>query len=189
MMESLLKEAWPWYLSGTLFGLIVPILLIVGNKSFGISKSLKNIVCLIPQKKFSQFNDTVQSNNWRLYFITGIVIGGYLAVEFFNGNTAIELSKSTINDLGEIGITNFDGLVPSELFNWEFLLSAKGLIIMVFGGFLIGFGVRYANGCTSGHAIMGLSLFSLSSLIAVVGFFAGGLLMTHLLFPLLFNFL
>ena len=188
-MESLLKEDWPWYLSGILFGLIVPMLLIVGNKSFGISKSLRNIVCLIPQKRFSQLNDRFQSNNWRLYFITGIVIGGYLAVEFLNGNTAIELSKSTINDLGEIGITNFDGLVPSELFNWEFLLSAKGLIIMVFGGLLIGFGVRYANGCTSGHAIMGLSLFSLSSLIAVVGFFAGGLLMTHLLFPLLFNFL
>jgi len=189
MMESLLKGDWPWYFSGIFFGLIVPMLLIIGNKPFGISKSLRNIVCLIPQKRFSQLKHSVQPNNWRLYFIIGIVVGGYLAVEFLNGNTAIELSKSTINDLGEIGITNFDGLVPGELFNWEFLLSAKGLVIMILGGFLIGFGVRYANGCTSGHAIMGLSLFSLSSLIAVVGFFAGGLLMTHLLFPLIFNFL
>ena len=106
---------------------------------------------------------------------------------FLNGNATIDLSKSTKSDLENIGIANFDGLVPSQIFNWEFLLSVQGLIIMVLGGFLIGFGVRYANGCTSGHAIMGLSIFSPSSLIAVLGFFAGGLLMTHILFPLLFT--
>ena len=119
--------------------------------------------------------------------IIGIIIGGYLAVVFLNGNATVDLSKATISDLEAIGITNFDGLVPSQIFNWEFLLSAQGLIIMVLGGFLIGFGVRYANGCTSGHAIMGLSIFSPSSLIAVLGFFAGGLLMTHILLPLLFT--
>lgn len=186
-MESLLKGNWPWYITGILFGLIAPLLLIVGNKPFGISKSLKDIASLFPQKKFSQLKHDLKPNYWRIYFIVGIIIGGYLAVLFLNGNATIDLSKSTINDLENIGITNFDGLVPSQIFNWEFLLSTKGMIIMVLGGFLIGFGVRYANGCTSGHAIMGLSIFSPSSLIAVVGFFTGGLLMTHILFPLFFN--
>ena len=186
-MESLLQGHWPWYITGILFGLIVPLLLIVGNKPFGISKSLKDITSLFPQKKFNQLKHNLQPNVWRLYFITGIIIGGYLAVLFLNGNTTIGLSKSTKSDLENIGIINFDGLVPSQIFNWEFLLSSKGLLVMVLGGFLIGFGVRYANGCTSGHAIMGLSIFSSSSLIAVLGFFAGGLLMTHILFPILFT--
>jgi len=188
-MENLLQGHWPWYFTGVLFGLIIPLLLIVGNKPFGISKTLKHIVALIPQNRFSQLKYNVTPNSWSLYFIIGIIIGGYLAVEFLNGNANIELSKSTINDLTNIGITNFDGLVPGELFNWTFLLSTKGLLIMLLGGFLIGFGVRYANGCTSGHAITGLSLLSLSSLIAVIGFFAGGLLMTHIFFPFIFNFL
>lgn len=186
-MESLLKGHWPWYITGILFGLIVPLLLIVGNKPFGISKSLKDIASLLPQKKLSQLKQDVKPNFWRIYLIVGIILGGYLAVVFLNGNATVDLSKSTINDLENIGITNFDGLVPAQIFNWDFLRSTKGLLIMVIGGFLIGFGVRYANGCTSGHAIMGLSIFSPSSLIAVVGFFAGGLFMTHILFPLLFN--
>ena len=186
-MEYLLKGHWPWYITGILFGLIVPLLLIVGNKPFGISKSLKDIVSLIPQKKFSQLKHDLKPNYWRIYFVLGIIIGGYLAVVFLNGNASIDLSESTISDLENIGIANFDGLVPSQIFNWEFLLSTQGLLIMVLGGFLIGFGVRYANGCTSGHAIMGLSIFSPSSLIAVLGFFAGGLLMTHVLFPILFT--
>lgn len=186
-MEYLLKGSWPWYITGILFGLIVPLLLLIGNKPFGISKSLKDIACLLPQKRFRQLKHDTTPNFWRLYLIIGIIIGGYLAVVFLNGNVTVDLSKATISDLKNIGITNFDGLVPSQVFNWEFLLSAQGLIIMVIGGFLIGFGVRYANGCTSGHAIMGLSIFSPSSLIAVIGFFAGGLLMTHILFPLVFT--
>ncbi|MAW65533.1 MAG: YeeE/YedE family protein [Flavobacteriales bacterium] len=186
-MESLLKGSWPWYITGILFGLIVPLLLIVGNKPFGISKSLKDIASLLPQKRFKQLRHDLTHNVWRLYLILGIIIGGFLAVVFLNGNATIDLSMATISDLEDVGITNFDGLVPSQIFNWEFLLSAQGLLIIVLGGFLIGFGVRYANGCTSGHAIMGLSIFSSSSLIAVLGFFAGGLLMTHILFPLVFT--
>tara|TARA_B100000963_G_scaffold349013_1_gene357416 strand:- start:266 stop:829 length:564 start_codon:yes stop_codon:yes gene_type:complete len=186
-MEYLLQGHWPWYITGILFGLIVPLLLIIGNKPFGISKSLKDIASLLPQNKFSQLKHMVKPDFWRLYFISGIIIGGYLAVLFLNGNATVDLSKSTKSDLENIGIINFDGLVPSQIFNWEFLLSFKGFLVMVLGGFLIGFGVRYANGCTSGHAIMGLSIFSPSSLIAVLGFFAGGLIMTHILFPLLFT--
>ena len=138
-MYSLLQGNWPWYITGILFGLIVPLLLIVGNKPFGISKSLKDIASLFPQKKFSQLKHDLKPNYWRIYFIVGIIIGGYLAVLFLNGNATIDLSKSTINDLENIGITNFDGLVPSQIFNWEFLLSTQGLIIMILGGFLIFF--------------------------------------------------
>jgi len=186
-MEPLLQGHWPWYFTGILFGLIVPLLLFVGNKPFGISKSLKDIASLLPQNRFDQIKHDLKPNFWRIYFVVGIIIGGCLAVVFLNGNATIDLSNSTKSDLENLGIVSFDGLAPSQIFNWEFLQSTKGLVIIVLGGFLIGFGVRYANGCTSGHAIMGLSIFSPSSLIAVLGFFAGGLLMTHILFPLLFT--
>ena len=77
-------------------------------------------------------------------------------------------------------------LLPAELYGWNSVLSIKGLTILIIGGFLVGFGTRYAGGCTSGHAITGLSSLQMPSLIAVIGFFIGGLIMVHLLFPLIF---
>ena len=93
-MESLLQGHWPWYITGILFGLIVPILLIVGNKPFGISKSLKDLASLLPQNKFRQLKHDVKPNVWRLYFITGIIIGGSLAVLFLNGNATIDFERT-----------------------------------------------------------------------------------------------
>lgn len=55
---------------------------------------------------------------------------------------------------------------------------------MVIGGFLVGFGTAYAGGCTSGHAIAGLADRQAASLLAVCGFFAGGLTCTYLVLPL-----
>ena len=60
-------------------------------------------------------------------------------------------------------------------------------MVLAVGGFLVGFGTRYAGGCTSGHAISGLSNLQLPSLVAVIGFFIGGLVMTHLIFPYLYS--
>ena len=77
------------------------------------------------------------------------------------------------------------GLAPNDIFNFSSLLTVKGFIMMVIGGFLVGFGTRYANGCTSGHSIMGISNLQLSSLIATCCFFAGGLIMTWLILPTL----
>jgi uncharacterized membrane protein YedE/YeeE len=115
------------------------------------------------------------------------LIGGYIATNFLSNSEPLQLSQDTIADLADINIPFQGGLMPEALFNWENLLTLKGFTIIVVGGFMVGFGTRWAGGCTSGHAISGLSNLQLPSLIAVVGFFIGGLVMTHFIFPIFFN--
>lgn len=188
-MESF-AAPWPWYVAGPLIGLIVPILLLFGGKVFGISANLRHICAATPaperlKPSFLRY-DWKQSGGWNLLFVLGVALGGYLVVTFLGMPDAGQsISESTRADLAALGIRDFSGLVPSDLFSWEWLLSPAGLVVMVLGGFLVGFGSRYAGGCTSGHAISGLADLQLPSLVAVVGFFAGGLLVTFGLFPLI----
>jgi len=164
----------------------VPLLLLLGNKQFGVSSTMQDICAFTIPTKAKYFHYDLKERIWNNVFVLGIFIGAFVVGQFFNNPNSIELSEKTFTDLKALGINDFNGLIPSELFNWESLLSPLGLIFMVIGGFFMGFGVRYAGGCTSGHAIMGLSQLSLGSLISVIGFFVGGLIMTHLLFPLIF---
>jgi len=138
-------------------------------------------------KKVPFFTVGYKDQIWNLVFVVGGVLGGYLAVTFLDNGAPLVLAKTTISDLQKLGIP-FDGeLAPKAIFSWDNFLTFKGFLIMSVGGFLIGFGTRWADGCTSGHAIRGLSSLRLLSLIAVVGFFIGGLIMTFLLFPLIFS--
>ncbi len=121
-----------------------------------------------------------------MLFVVGIILGAFLASNFFPNGQDVSISERTAAALTSLGITDQHGLVPSQLFNWQALASWQGWVFMVLGGFLVGFGSRYAGGCTSGHAITGLSNLQWVSLVAVVGFFVGGLLVTHLLYPVLF---
>ena len=79
-----------------------------------------------------------------------------------------------------------EAYLPTEIFSMENVSQPKNILILLIGGLLVGFGARYAGGCTSGHAISGLSNLQLPSLTAVVGFFIGGLVMIHLIYPLIF---
>ena len=94
-----------------------------------------------------------------------------------------QISAATISDLENVGIVYDGQIAPMSIFRWPNLFTLKGFIVIVGGGFLVGFGARWAGGCTSGHAISGLSNFQIPSLIAVIGFFIGGLLMTHIILP------
>ncbi len=180
-MLELLQKPWPWYITGPLIGLMVPGLLLLGNKPFGLSSSLKHLCAMCTPVKVDFFNYDWKKESWNLLLVTGIVIGGWIAGTFLNPTA--EISPSTLSDLKALGIQDTTGLNPSEIFNWAALSSWKGFSLVILGGFLVGFGTRYADGCTSGHAIMGLSIMNWPSLIAVIGFFAGGLLMTHVLLP------
>lgn len=180
-----LFEPWPWYVGGPLIGIMVPILLWVGNKQLGISSSLRHFCAACIPAKIPFFQYDWKSHLWNLFFVVGVAIGGFLTYLTTPADYSIQLSVSTMNDLNELGITDFSGMVPVEILSWGNALNSTGLTFMLLGGFLIGFGTRYANGCTSGHTIMGLSNFQLSSLVATIGFFAGGLIMTHFLLPLL----
>ena len=185
-MLDFLNEPWPWYVAGPLIGLFVPLLLIFGNKSFGISSSLRHICAMCVPMKINYFNYDWKSEKWSLFYVVGILIGGYLASTHMMGDGRVDISEHTVQDLTNLGISDFSSYLPDDLFNWNILLSAKGLIFMVLGGFLVGFGTRYANGCTSGHSISGLSNLQFGSLVATISFFVGGLVMTHFVFPLIF---
>jgi uncharacterized protein len=184
---NLLTQPWPWYVSGPLIGLMVPALLILGNKTFGISSSLRHIcaACIPTKAEFFQYDWKAES--WNLVFAFGIIMGGLAAGYFFQNPDPIRISENTIRDLNSIGIKDYSGLIPQDIFNFKSLLSLRGFILMIVGGFFVGFGTRYAGGCTSGHSIMGLSNLQLPSFIATICFFVGGLIMTWFILPLIMN--
>lgn len=186
-MLDWIMQPWPWYIGGPLIGLMVPMLLFLGNKSFGISSSLRHVCAsVIPTSKVEYFNYDWKAEIWNLLFAGGVIIGGLLTSLFLMKDHQVDLSQNTIDDLTALGITDFSGLMPKQLFSFGALTTGKGWIMLILGGFLVGFGTRWAGGCTSGHAIMGLSRLSLGSLVATIGFFIGGLLMTYVGYPLLF---
>lgn len=176
-----LLEPWPWYISGPLLGLMVPMLLFITNKQFGVSSNFKHICAMIAPKSIVFFNYDWKKEAWNLVLIAGTVVGAWIAYTFLNPTIGVD--DDTFAILNQQGVHQFDGYAPADIFSWQGLFTLRGFIMIVIGGFLVGFGTRYANGCTSGHAIMGLSLLSVNSLIAVIGFFIGGLVMTYLILP------
>lgn len=186
-MIELLKEPWPWYVSGPIIGISIPLLLIIGNKMLGISSSLRHTCAAVAPFNIQFLKYNWKSEIWNMFFVLGILIGGFVGGVLLNNGEAVQISESTITDIKNMGINSFDGLVPSDIFNWNTLFSIKGILIMVLGGIMIGFGSRYAGGCTSGHAIMGISSLQWPSLVAVIFFFIGGLLMTHFIAPLIYS--
>ncbi len=185
-MIELIKHPWPWYASGAAIAVIM-LLLIYFGKKFGFSSNLRTLCTIAGAGKTSKFFDfDWHEQRWNLLFLLGAIIGGYIAATFLKSDLPLQISNATIADLQKLGIPFDGGLNPSSIYNWTFALSPKGLAILLGGGFMLGFGSRYADGCTSGHGISGLSNLQLPSLIAVIGFFVGGLIMTHLLFPLIF---
>lgn len=185
-MIEFISQAWPWYVSGPLIAMVMFLLLWVGGQ-FGVSSTLRSM-CAIggAGKNVSFFDYDWKDQIWNLVFVGGAVIGGFIASNYLADPNDLQLSSSTIQDLSELGISFGGGLAPMELFAWESILTLKGFLVIVVGGFLVGFGTRWAGGCTSGHAISGLSNLQLPSLIAVIGFFIGGLVMTFLIFPIIF---
>ncbi len=152
-------QSWPWYVAGPLLGLFVPILLLVGNKLFGISSSFDHLCHLSFPKNISgkvKFN--IEKDSWKTLFVVGVIVGAYISVSFLSANDV--------------------SFLPSNYY------SFNGLIKLFIGGLLVGFGTRYAGGCTSGHSITGISLLNPASIKATIAFFVGGLLYTYLGFYL-----
>ena len=185
-MLEIIKQPWPWYASGTAIAVIMVLLLFFG-KSFGFSSNLRTICSIAGAGKHIKFfNFDWKKQRWNLLFLLGAILGGWLARTYLSSPQPLQLSGNTIADLQAIGIP-FDGeFNPLAVFGTGAAFTVKGLLILLGGGLLVGFGSRYAGGCTSGHAISGLSNLQTPSLLAVIGFFIGGLVMTHLLLPLIF---
>jgi len=183
-----LTQPWPWYIAGPLIGLVVPALLLFGGKVFGISANLRHACAALPSSRKPSFlrYDWKTAGLWNLAFVVGIAVGGFVGIRLLSDPTApLAISTDTVEALTALGVTDLSGFVPSQLISWSGLLSPVGALMVLGGGFLVGFGARWAGGCTSGHAISGLADLQVPSLVAVVGFFIGGLAVTHLLLPLL----
>lgn len=159
MLEAIL-EPWPWWVVGPLLGLMVPLLLVFAGKNFGISGSFRDIaaVCTPRSVKTSYLNYDWRKNAWKIFLAGGVVLGGFI------GNYVLSAEPVPF--------------LPPQYY------TPIGVITLAVGGILVGFGTRYADGCTSGHSIMGMSSLQVTSLIATICFFIGGLIMTWLIMPL-----
>ena len=186
-MDFILKP-WPWFITGPLIAFVMLTLIFFG-KTFGMSSNLKTLCSIGGAGKYAAFfRFDWKAQRWNLVVVLGAIIGGYISVTFLSDGLPIALSSSTISDLNTLGFHSAgDSLLPPEIYSWDAISSVKGFLILIIAGFLVGFGTRYAGGCTSGHAITGLSNLQLPSLIAVIGFFIGGLLMTHFILPLIYS--
>jgi uncharacterized membrane protein YedE/YeeE len=178
----------PWYVAGPLIGLVVPLLLLLGGKAFGVSSNLRHLCAAVPlperlKPAYLRY-DWLRTGGWNLIFAFGMGIGGFVAVRLFGApDVGAHISEATRADLADLGIADPAGIVPAQLFGWDALLTLPGFALVVVGGFLVGFGGPEPGGCPSGHAISGLASFQRSSLAAVIGFFIGGLLVTFGLLP------
>lgn len=180
-------QTWPWYVSGFLIAIIMLALNYFG-KVFGMSTNLRTMCTLAGADKYADFFKTDwKSQRWNLLVVFGAMIGGFVAVHFMSSPTNVDINPKTIVQLEHMGIDAPNGkLLPNALFGNQVFESPKMIFILVIGGVLIGFGSRYAGGCTSGHAISGMSNLQIQSLKAVIGFFVGGLIMAHFILPLIF---
>jgi uncharacterized protein len=182
---EIIQQPWSWYVAGTLIGLTVPALLIIGNKQFGISSTLRHVCAAVLPTNKPYFNYNWRKEIWSFFFVGGIIVGGVIATTILADPNPIQIAAQTQADLTALGIKDFNGLMPTDLFNFENLFTLRGFVFMVLGGFLVGFGTRYAGGCTSGHSITGLSNFQLPSLIATICFMLGGIIVTWFVLPIL----
>ncbi len=186
-----LSQPWHWSISGLMISFVMFLLIYLGQR-FGVSSSYDALCTMGGAGKFiDYFNVDWKKRDWLLVFGLGAIIGGGIGISFFGSPLPVQVSEATVTDLQNLGVmvpTTIEegrGFIPHDIMNFEALASLQGILLMVVGGFFIGFGTRYAGGCTSGHAITGLSNLQLPSLVAVIGFFIGGLISTFVLLPMI----
>ncbi len=184
-MIQWMQRPWPWYVAGPLIGLTVPLLLVMGNKNLGVSSSLRQLcaACLPAKVPFFQYD--WKKEVWQLFFVAGILAGGFIAGVLLQNPRPIQVNPRLIEEMKGYGVGEPFDVLPNSLFNWKMVFTLKGFIMMVVGGFLVGFGTRWAGGCTSGHSIMGLSNLQWPSLVATICFMAGGFFMANVVLPVI----
>lgn len=184
-MLEILRRPWPWYVAGPLIGIVVPFVFWYGGRKWGVSSAFQHLCAATLPRKIEYFRyDWWKEGDWNLAMALGILVGGFLGGRVLSRpGYVVAISARARAHLAALGIHDFHGLVPHQLFSMGALTSLPGIVVVLFGGFLVGFGARWAGGCTSGHAISGLSNLMLASLVVVIGFFIGGLISAHVILP------
>jgi uncharacterized membrane protein YedE/YeeE len=182
-MIDLLKQPWPWYVAGPLIGLSVPALLLITNKKLGVSSSFRHVCAACFPGKLPYFKYNWREEKWNLFFVAGILLGGVAATVLLANPAPVQVDGRLLTELEGYGIADHRELIPTEVFSWQQLLTLRGFIMMVIGGILVGFGTRYAGGCTSGHSIMGISNLQKGSIVATICFMFGGFIMANFILP------
>src|ERR1043165_7214140 len=150
MLISLIRGPWPWYVSGPLIGLFVPLLLLIGNKQLGMTGALRATCAAIAPSDLDFFRyDWKKSGSWNIALAAGILVGAVLAVAMLGGGATPAVSPRTRDAIAALGLASPSGLVPAQLFSWRALLTLRGALSIIGGGFLVGFGSSYEIGRTS----------------------------------------
>lgn len=181
-----LRAPWHWSVAGVAIALTLFFLTWLG-RSLSISSTFEGACSLAGAGRITDFfKRDWREDMWRYSFMIGIILGGFIATNFLSSPEPVAISQETIASLEGYGYSYPEmdetgaGFVPTQLINFQ---NPVGFLMILVGGFLVGFGARYAGGCTSGHAITGLSHLQLPSLITVIGFFIGGLIMANFILP------
>ncbi|GAB7258113.1 YeeE/YedE family protein [Polaribacter sp. OB-PA-B3] len=184
---DIILQPWAWYVGGPLIAISLLLYFYFGQ-NFGASTNFETLCTMAGADRFSDyFKKDWKDRDFALLFVVGLIIGGFISAYFLTPNQTIDLNPKTVTELSDLGFSNIGNqYFPDEIFGDDVVFSFKGFLILLISGVFVGFGTRYAGGCTSGHAITGLSSLQLPSLLAVIGFFIGGIIATWFIIPLLF---
>ncbi|MFO7793007.1 MAG: YeeE/YedE thiosulfate transporter family protein [Candidatus Saliniplasma sp.] len=168
-MNPLTDDLWSPYIVGAGIGVLVWLSFILSNKAIGCSTAYARTFGMLEKfvrgKKVEEkpyYKKFVPKIDWEWMLVLGVVIGAFLS-SIISGSFRIEMIP----------------LVWEETIGSSYIIRLIGALI---GGILLGFGARMAGGCTSGHGISGTIQLALSSWLAFLFFFIGGILTAFLLY-------
>lgn len=180
---NLFATGWPWYVSGPLIFVTMALLVLLGRR-FGVSSNLESICTIAGAGRVAPyFRVNWRDRTWNLVFIAGAMTGGLLTHVLGAAGRIVPISPRTVATLASWGFAHDPGFAPASLMGSQALSSPVAWGLLGVGGFLVGFGTRWANGCTSGHGVSGLADLQRGSLVATLSFFAGGVVVTNLVLP------
>jgi len=180
------SQPWPWYIAGPLIGLIIILLQWIDNKPLAASSSYRHICAATFPSGITFLKYDWKGEIWNLYFVAGIIAGGVLTGALHQ-TSQVNITNETIQQLLAAGLTDTSGFAPAQLFSFAAFQTISGFLIIVLGGFLIGFGSRYAGGCVSGHSMTGISDLQWTSMLGTMCIFLGGIFTSYILLPLLIH--